>query len=667
MSDSGASDGEFEYTPPPAPLPDGVQKEILEKGDQKNWRKPKEGDDLTVHYVGTLQSDSSQFDSSRDRGEPVTFTLGKGQVIKGWDLGIATMTKGEKARLTIQPEFAYGEQGQPPTIPPNAVLIFEVELISWVAKDDLFGDNGVVKAIVQEGVETWKNPPKNSEVCISLQATAQNGTVIEDRPELDYVIGSGDLGPLSRIVDKTLLNMSKNEKCSLACAKDYVYKDSGHGKVTVELELKQMYNTNDVSMLSDGTVMKKSVVEGEDHATPEDSFAVTLRVVSATDGTQPLPGFTGPKELKFKCCHGDVCDALEGAARDMKKGERAIVTCTVPWKAREAQLGLAEVDVPKIVFTLEMIDFTKGKEMWNRSDEDKVELALFRKDVGAQLFKARRFELALDKYKKVIETIGSHDNFHEDLKKGCAELKRTIELNKAACYLQLGDPTNALASCNKVLREDRNNVKALFRRAKAHHGRTEHVEAEADLNRVLELEPGNTEARAMIPQVRRAQKIADKASKNTFAKMCEGFGKIGSGREAKKEEPKPVEPEPPQEKPDKVQVTFKIEYKPQDGEIVHVIGEPELLGEWDASRTVAMTKLPQKWEPPVGSGRAPPEHHHWEVTVELPEELGRFEYQYLIRGPSGDRQEQGSKHKCDLTGMGGSRMRCTDSWRGEFA
>merc|ERR1719436_2138734 len=121
MSDDGYDD--FDYAPPP-PLPDGVQKEILEKGDSDCFRKPKEGDELTVHYDGAFE-DGTKFDSSLDRGEPVKFTLGKGQVIKGWDLGIATMTKGEKARLTIQPEFAYGEQGQPPTIPPSAVLIFE--------------------------------------------------------------------------------------------------------------------------------------------------------------------------------------------------------------------------------------------------------------------------------------------------------------------------------------------------------------------------------------------------------------------------------------------------------------------------------------------------------------------------------------------------------------
>ena len=118
----------------------GVKKEVKTKGN--GHRRPEKGDKVFVHYVGTLL-DGTKFDSSRDRGDPFTFELGEGRVMKGWDEGVATMAKGEVAVLTCEPQYAYGDRGAGPTIPPNSTLKFEVELLSWQSTKDLNGDGGI--------------------------------------------------------------------------------------------------------------------------------------------------------------------------------------------------------------------------------------------------------------------------------------------------------------------------------------------------------------------------------------------------------------------------------------------------------------------------------------------------------------------------------------------
>ncbi|XP_050731782.1 peptidyl-prolyl cis-trans isomerase FKBP2-like [Eriocheir sinensis] len=98
--------------------------------------KSRRGDLLHMHYAGKLE-DGTEFDSSYPRGQPLTFTLGSGQVIRGWDQGLIGMCEGEKRKLVIPSDLGYGASGAPPKIPPHATLVFEVELLKIERKEEL--------------------------------------------------------------------------------------------------------------------------------------------------------------------------------------------------------------------------------------------------------------------------------------------------------------------------------------------------------------------------------------------------------------------------------------------------------------------------------------------------------------------------------------------------
>jgi peptidylprolyl isomerase len=106
--------------------PSGLKYIELAKGE--GTTTPERGKTVVVHYTGTLE-DGTKFDSSRDRGQPFKFKIGIGQVIKGWDEGLSTMKVGDRRQLIIPSELGYGARGAGGVIPPNATLIFDVELL----------------------------------------------------------------------------------------------------------------------------------------------------------------------------------------------------------------------------------------------------------------------------------------------------------------------------------------------------------------------------------------------------------------------------------------------------------------------------------------------------------------------------------------------------------
>ena len=201
---------------------------------------PQTGDFVAVHYVGTLE-DGTVFDSSYSRNEPIRFMLGVGNVIKGWDEGIALMREGGKAKLIIPPDLAYGANGAGTVIPPNATLIFEVELVAVqpaspaepqaVAEADYVTTDSGLKYydfVVGEGA----SPQPGQLVVVHYTGWLTDGVKFDsslDRGEpLQFIIGIGQVIPGW---EEGLATMQVGGKRQLVIPPELGYGEAGAGGV----------------------------------------------------------------------------------------------------------------------------------------------------------------------------------------------------------------------------------------------------------------------------------------------------------------------------------------------------------------------------------------------------------------------------------------------------
>ncbi|XP_071038458.1 peptidyl-prolyl cis-trans isomerase FKBP4 [Parasteatoda tepidariorum] len=199
-------------------LSNGVRKQILKEGEGDEY--PGYGDKVSVHYTGWLMSNREVFDSTR-KGESVEFSLGRGQVIKGWDVGLATMKKGEVALFIVEPQYAYGEAGYPPVIPPYSPLLFEVELCDWRMEDLSFKkDNGILRKILAKG-EGTTCPNDGSSVKVKLVGSYDD-KIFEDT-EKEFILGEGCILNIPEGVEVALLRFHLKEKSMIYLKSQYAF------------------------------------------------------------------------------------------------------------------------------------------------------------------------------------------------------------------------------------------------------------------------------------------------------------------------------------------------------------------------------------------------------------------------------------------------------------
>ncbi|CAE5972171.1 unnamed protein product [Arabidopsis arenosa] len=518
----------------------GLKKKLVKEGE--GYETPENGDEVEVHYTGTLL-DGTKFDSSRDRGTPFKFTLGQGQVIKGWDIGIKTMKKGENAVFTIPSELAYGETGSPPTIPANATLQFDVELLTWVSVKDICKDGGVFKKILAVG-EKWENPKDLDEVFVKFEAKLEDGTVVGKSDGVEFTVKDGHFCPA---LTKAVKTMKKGEKVLLTVKPQYGFGEKGkpasagdgavppNATLEINLELVSWKTVSEVT--DDNKVMKKILKEGEGYERPNEGAVVKVKLIGKLqDGTVFLKKGHGENEepFEFKTDEEQVVDGLDRAVMKMKKGELALVVIDPEYAfgSNESQQELAVVPPNSTVtYEVDLLTFDKERESWDMSTEEKIEAASKKKEEGNSKFKAGKYALASKRYEKAVKFIEYDTSFSEEEKKQAKALKVACNLNDAACKLKLKDYKQAEKLCTKVLELESTNVKALYRRAQAYMEMADLDLAEFDVKKALEIDPNNREVkleqRRLKEKMKEFNKKEAKFYGNMFAKLTKESSKDG--------------------------------------------------------------------------------------------------------------------------------------------
>uniref|UniRef100_A0A3B1IWQ5 peptidylprolyl isomerase n=1 Tax=Astyanax mexicanus TaxID=7994 RepID=A0A3B1IWQ5_ASTMX len=212
----------------------GVCKIVKRHGTE--GERPMIGDRVYVHYTGKLLN-GKKFDSSYDRKEPFVFNVGKGQVIRAWDIGVCSMQKGEVCLLLCKPDYAYGSAGSPPKVPPNSTLLFEVELLSFRG-EELTEDGGILRRIKVKG-EGYNNPNEGATVHVHLEGRC--GDRLFQSRDITFVVGESEDKGIPLGVDRAMEKMQKGECCLLYLKPRYGFGKEGKAEYGIGPNAELLY------------------------------------------------------------------------------------------------------------------------------------------------------------------------------------------------------------------------------------------------------------------------------------------------------------------------------------------------------------------------------------------------------------------------------------------
>ncbi|TPX33850.1 hypothetical protein SmJEL517_g03289 [Synchytrium microbalum] len=511
----------------------GVTKKITSLGS--GWAKPGRGDEVHVLYVGRLAGTSEVFDSNQDVNSPFTFQLGQGMVIKGWDEGIKTMKKGEKAILCISPDYGYGSKGAGPKIPPNSTLEFEVTLINWKSVNSLSDDGKVVLKMLKTDPAGWQTPKSGWEVVVSYtgRIEGQDEPFIQV-PDFTFIIDSKD-AHTPPYFSEAIKKMKKGEVGQLIITitsghdstKSHPLTDPKIGilKSTTEYEI-ELLRWHEVEVL-ESVISKKTLKDGEGWDRPKSRYRVKVQVTGAAMQNKASNQFMKVDDW-FVLGSGALPEAVEIALEKMKKGESAVIKAPADYgfgNTLTKQYGLLQ-EHDELVFDIVLEDWEKKKDSWDMSREEKLEDAQSCRLMGNDLFKEGKIRSAIKQYDQVVTYLGTLTSSTPEEKQQVDTLLLPAYLNLCACHLKAsGGQANVFETANKAVTLCPTSAKALYRRAQSFSSIGEYEKALDDIKQAVKLEPKDAALRTEYTRISELLKEHRENQKKLFKRM---FGKENS-------------------------------------------------------------------------------------------------------------------------------------------
>lgn len=335
------------------------------------------GDRVAVHYTGTLE-DGTVFDSSYERGQPIEFVLGQGMVIPGWEQGIAMMREGGQATLVIPPELAYGAQGSPPTIPPNATLNFDVELVEIVVDPEPLAlseadytetESGLLYYDMVEG--TGEMPVDGDRVLLEFVAWLEDGTFLGSSQQMGSpLVATIGIGQLFPGWEEGLLTMQEGGTRQLFIPPELGYGETGAGNLippnsnliwqvtlldVIEARVPQEVAEADYTVTESG-LKYYDLVEGTGE-TPTDNQVVVVHYTGwLEDGTEFDSSLDTDDPLIFQYGTPDMLEGFtEGLATMRVGGQRQLV---IPSDLAYGPQGAGGIIPPDatLIFEIELVE-----------------------------------------------------------------------------------------------------------------------------------------------------------------------------------------------------------------------------------------------------------------------------------------------------------------------